>query len=332
MSLSKKSRILITGGKGFLGTHLDEELRNQGYENVFTASGVRQGLDLGEEANVGWLFDFVHPEYVIHLASRNGGVGANFKYAGGLMYENLNMSIKIIEEARQYDVKRIINVADIACYPSNSPIPYVENDFWNGYPHLVKAHYAIAKRTMTDMLSAYRKQFGMKNTTLIFSDIYGPKDEFDPHAGKIIPSVLTEARFSVENNVPQFVSSGSSKSTRDFIYVDDCVKAISLALENENTPELMNIGSGVETKITELIKNICELYGYEGDMIWQEKPSHGIERRFLDTSRAKKYLGFEAQTSLETGIAKTINWYNTNMSSPQLYRAKDLPPSLQALR
>jgi len=332
MSIGFESRILITGGKGFLGRYVESGLRSRGYKNVFTASGVRDGLDLGEEANVGWLFDYTHPECVIHLACRSGGIGANFRYPGGLMYENLNMSLKIIEEARQYDVKKIVTVADIACYPSSCPIPYVENDFWNGYPHPVKSHYAIAKRTVTDLLVAYKRQFGIDAVTLICSDIYGPEDEFDPHAGKIVPAALTEARFAKENNTPQFVSKGSSKSTRDFVYVEDCARAIVMTLENNNLPDLINIGTGVETKIQDLILKTCKYFEYEGKMIWEEGESSGVVRRFLDTSRAKNVLNFEAKVTLEEGLQKTKDWYMNHLPSPNLYTSEDLPPNMQALR
>jgi GDP-L-fucose synthase len=332
MSINFDSRVLITGGKGFLGRHVEKGLRDRGYKNVFTASGVRGGLDLGEEANVGWLFDYTHPDYVIHLACRSGGVGANFRYPGGLMYENLNMSLKIIEEARQYNVKKIVTTADIACYPASCPIPYVEHDFWNGYPHAVKCHYAIAKRTITDLLAAYKRQFGMESVTLICSDIYGPEDEFDPHAGKIIPAALTEARFAAENNTPQFVSRGNSKSTRDFIYVEDCARAVILALENNDIPDLINVGTGLETRIQDLILQICQDFEYEGKMLWEEAQSSGVERRFLDTSRAKKFLNFEAEITVKEGLQKTKEWYMNYLPSPSLHKSNDLPPSMQALR
>ena len=332
MSIDFNSRILITGGKGFLGRFVEHKLKSLDYQNVFTASGVRDGLDLGEEANVGWLFDFTRPEYVIHLACRSGGLGANARYPGGLMYENLNMSLKIIEEARQYDVKKIVTVADIACYPYSCPIPYVESDFWNGYPHPSKSHYAIAKRTITDLLFAYKRQFGMDSVTLICSDIYGPEDEFDPHAGKIIPIILTEARFASENKTPKFSSKGSSKSTRDFIHVEDCARAITLALEKTNLPDLINIGTGVETSIQKLILKVCQDFGYEGEMLWQEEKSLGVERRYLDTSRAKETLDFEAEIDLDKGLEQTKEWYINNLPAPQLYPSNDLPPSMQALR
>ena len=332
MSIDFNSRILITGGKGFLGRFVENKLKSLGYQNVFTASGVRDGLDLGEEANVGWLFDYTRPEYVIHLASRSGGLGANARYPGGLMYENLNMSLKIIEEARQYDVKKIVTVADIACYPHACPIPYVENDFWNGYPHPSKSHYAIAKRTITDLLFAYKRQFGMDSVTLICSDIYGPEDEFDPHAGKIIPTVLTEARFASENKTPNFSSVGSSKSTRDFIHVEDCARAVTLALEKNNLPDLINIGTGVETNIQELILKVCQDFGYEGKMSWKEEKPMGVERRYLDTSRAKETLDFESEIGLDRGLEQTKEWYINTLPNPQLYPLNDLPPSMQAMR
>ena len=330
--INKNSRILITGGKGFLGRYVERELRRQDYSNVFTASGVTDGLDLGEEANVGWLFDYTKPDYVVHLACRHGGMGANFRYSGGLMYENLNMSIKIIEEARQYDVKKIVNACDISCYPARCPMPFRETDFWEGYPHFSKGHYSVAKKTIADMLVAYKRQFGMNTLSLIFSDIYGPEDEFDPHAGKIIPALLTNVRFALENDLKDFNVDGSSKSTRDFIYVEDCAKAVVLALENDVDASILNVGSGEETTIKDLVSTVCDSANYIGKIEWNETKAKGVERRCLDITGARQLLSFEPQTKLKDGIDKTLDWFYKAMQAPSQYAPDELPPSLRALR
>jgi len=330
--ISPSDRILITGGQGFLGKFVEKALRAKDYKDVFTAGGLRQGLDLGEEANVGWLFDYTQPTAVIHLASKNGGVLANAKYPGGLMYENLNMGLRIIEEARHYDCKKFINVGDICSYPASCPIPFNEEDFWNGYPHPVKFHYSIANKTLSTILDGYKRQFSFDSTTLVFTDLYGPGDEFDPHASKFIPSILTRVRFAIEKSLDILEVSGESQATRDFLFVEDAANAIVLALENPTPSSIINVGSGKETGIKDLVEKVCKILGYEGGLKWNEKPSLGSTRRCLDISRAKKFLGFSPETSLDDGIKQTAGWFFENLPPPQLYSSDDLPPSMNALR
>ena len=332
MQLDSLSRILITGGQGFLGGFVEKALQDKGYKNVFTAGGLRQGVDLGEVANVGWLFDYTKPDAVIHLASKHGGISANTNYPGGLMYENLNMGLRIIEEARQYDCKKFINVGDICSYPANCPLPFNEKDFWNGYPHPLKSHYGIAKKTLAVVLDGYKKQFDLDSTTLVFTDLYGPNDEFDPHASKFIPSLLTRIRFNIERSIDTLEMWGDSQSTRDFLFVEDAANAVVLALEKPIDLPIINIGSGQETRIRDLTKRACEILEYDGDIQWNKSLSAGLARRCLDISRAKTVLGFFPRTSLDDGIRQTASWFFEHLPSPRLHDSDDLPPSMSALR
>ena len=332
MQLDPLSRILITGGQGFLGKFVEKALRDKGYKNVFTAGGLRQGVDLGEVANVGWLIDYTKPDAVIHLASKHGGISANNKYPGGLMYENLNMGLRIIEEARQYDCKKFINVGDICSYPANCPVPFSEKDFWSGYPHPLKAHYGIAKKTLAMVLDGYKKQFGLDSTTLILTDLYGPNDEFDPHASKFIPSLLTRIRFNIDQTIDTFETWGDSQSTRDFLFIEDAADAVVLALEKSTDIPIINIGSGQETNIKDLTERACKILNYNGNIKWNESPSAGTVRRFLDISRANSILGFSPKVLLNEGIQQTAEWFFKELPPPKLYSSDALPPNMDALR
>tara|TARA_R100000008_G_C3581941_1_gene169164 strand:- start:1007 stop:2002 length:996 start_codon:yes stop_codon:yes gene_type:complete len=330
--ITNRSRVLITGGQGFLGKAVERALREKGYEHVFTAGGLRQGLDLGEKANIGWLFDSTKPDAVIHLAAKHGGIRANAKYPGGLMYENLNMGLMVVEEARQYNCKKIVNVCDVCAYPSNCPVPFKEEDFWNGQPHPVKSHYAIAKKAIVTLLDGYKKQFGIDSTTLILADLYGPEDNFDPHTNKMIPSFLTKVRYCVGRGLSPLEVWGDSSSTRDLLFVDDAADAITLALEKPTAPSIINVGSDTEISTKDLLDKVCLMLDYKGSIEWKLEAAYGQKRRSLDTSRAKTVLGFTPSVSLEDGLDVTARWFYETQPAPQMYSSNDLPPSMSALR
>ena len=330
--ITSRSRILITGGQGFLGKAVERTLREKGYEHVFTAGGLRQGLDLGEVANVGWLFDHTKPDAVIHLAARHGGIQANSKYPGGLMYENLNMSLAIIEEARQYNCKKIVNVCDVCYYPANCPIPFREEDFWNGSPHPIKSHYAIARKTIATLLDAYKKQFAIDSTTLILTDLYGPEDDVDPHSSKLIPSFLTTVRYHIHQELDTLEVKGDPNSSRDLLFVEDAADAIVLALEKPTAPSIINVGSGEEISVKYLLDKVCLMLDYKGSIQWKKELSYGQSRRCLDISRAKTVLGFTPSVDLPNGLGVTAKWFYETQPTPQLYSSEDLPPSMGAIR
>ena len=324
MEITKEDRILITGGYGFLGRFTFIDLVKNGYNNVFQYGGKKDGWDLGESAHVGWLFEDVRPDVVIHLAEKNGDTAAY--YPGGVMFENLNMSIRVIEEARQYDVKKFITVANYNCYPHACPIPVREEDLWNGYPTPSNSCHAVAKRTFFEMTEAYDKQFDTFNAVnLILADLYGPDDHFHSGALKFISSLLVKINYFIENNITLSLE-GRASAVRDFLFVRDAAKALRLSMEECNNSFPINIGSGESYTIYEVVEMCCNIMEYRREISWRESSIDGPLQRFLDTNKAEQEIGFKAETSLHEGLTKTISWVKDNLSSIRTYAPDQAPP------
>ena len=327
MTINKDDSVLITGGKGFLGKWLYNRLDKSGYTRLTAVGGTKDGVDLGEEAHIGWLFDMYRPDVIIHLAARVGGIGANMKYPGGFLYENLNMGIKMIEEARQYECKKFIMMGTVCAYPKYCSVPFKEEDIWNGYPEETNAPYGIAKKTLMEMLQAYHRQFGMNTINLVPTNMYGPGDNFDPRASHVIPAIMSRIAYARENNEPELEVWGSGEASREFLFVEDCAEAIQLAMENhDDDPSPINIGTGTETKIKDLIVLLCEIMEYEGEIVWNNQKPDGQPRRCLDVTKAKEKFGFSSSTSLREGLEITSRWYNSHMS-PYSKPLSELPPT-----
>ena len=300
------------------------DLIKHGYHNVFQHGGKKDGWDLGESVHVGWLFEDVRPDVVIHLAEKNGNTAAI--YPGGVMFENLNMGIRVIEEARQYDVKKFVTVANYNCYPHACPFPAKEEDLWNGYPTTDNASYALAKRIFLEMTEAYDKQFDtFSAVNLILADLYGPSDHFHSHALKFIPSLLMKIEHCIENNIALSLE-GRALAVRDFLFVKDAAKAVRLSIEECETSSPINIGSGEAHVIYETIEKCCKMMGYNREISWRESSISGPLQRRLDTNRAEKEIGFKAETSLDEGLAETIDWVKENLASIRTYAPNQVPP------
>ena len=325
MEITKEDRILITGGYGFLGRFVFLDLVKNGYYDVHQYGGKKDGYDLGEAAHVGWLFDDIKPDVVIHLAEINGRQGV--VNPGGVMFENLNMGLKVLEEARQFDVKKFVTVANYNCYPHTCPVPIKEEDLWSGYPSLGADSYAIAKRTFLKLSESYDRQFGNFDTiNLIMSDLYGPSDHFHPHSLKFIANLLVKIKHCIENNTPAIRLLGNPEVMRDFLFIREAARAVRMAMETCQNSYPINIGSGHPISIHEIVSVCCNIMGYSGSIEWTESSVEGPSRRFLDINRAKKEIGFEPETHLPEGLSETIDWVKTNMAEIKTYAPGQMPP------
>lgn len=325
MEIKKHHKILITGGKGFLGKRLYDVLKHRGYEYVFAVGGTRNGTDLGEESTVGWLFQRIQPDVVIHLAARTGGFETSAKYPGGFIYENLNMGLKVLEEARHYNCHKFIMAGSIVSYPDTCPIPFKETDLWNGAPDPFYWSYGVAKRSLMELVAAYGSQFGFNAITLIFPTLYGPEDKLDPRWNRTIPDIITRVKYNVQEDTEEFPVWNHDQTSREFLYVDDAAESIILALERCNESDIMNVGTGVEVNIRDLITKVCKLMDYNGKLIWNDQPPEGQSRKYLDVTKCKNKLGFAAKTSLEDGLKETISWIEQTRKAVMQVPRKELP-------
>jgi len=299
-------RVVVTGGAGFLGSHLVERLHAQGVEPFVPLIG---DYDLTDVADVARVFADADPELVIHLAAEVGGIGANRANPGRYWYANLMMGAHILEQSRLRNVRKLVLIGTICAYPKFAPVPFKEDDLWNGYPEETNAPYGIAKKTLLVGAQAYREQYGLDVIYLLPVNLYGPRDNFDLETSHVIPALIRkmiEARRSGEREV---VLWGDGSPTREFLYVDDCAEGILLAAERYDGPDPVNLGTGAEISIRDLATLIAEATGYEGEIVWDTSKPGGQPRRRLDTSRAERLFGFRASMTLRDGIERTVAWY-----------------------
>jgi GDP-L-fucose synthase len=307
MSQLTTKRITVTGGAGFLGAYVVTRLKESGCENIFVPK--RSNYDLVNNEAVKKLYKDAAPDIVIHLAARVGGIGANEQNPGKFFYENLMMGVQMMEQGRLAGIEKFVAIGTICAYPKSAPIPFKEEDLWNGYPEETNAPYGLAKKMLLVQAQAYRQQYGFNTIYLLPVNLYGPGDNFDPKSSHVIPSLIKKCVDANRLGSKEIVVWGTGKPTREFIYVEDAAEAIVLATERYNKGEPVNIGSGIEISIKELVSLIAELTGFEGQVVWDTSKPDGQPRRRLDISRAEREFGFKAKTKFREGLRKTIDWY-----------------------
>ena len=305
-------RILLTGGNGFLGSHIRSALHQAGVSRVFAPR--RSEFDLTRAANIERLFESVRPQVLIHAAAVVGGIGANMAEPGRFFYENALMGIQLIEAARTYAVEKTVVLGTICAYPKFTPVPFSENDLWNGYPEETNAPYGIAKKALLVQCQSYRQQYGTNAIFLLPVNLYGPNDNFDPRSSHVIPALVLKCLEARAANAGEIVLWGDGTPTREFLYVTDAARAILLATQNYDKPEPVNLGSGCEISIRDLAVLISRLTGFTGKIRWDASKPNGQPRRCLDVRRAEQEFGFRATTSLEQGLQETIRWWATRAS------------------
>ncbi len=301
------TRVCITGGHGFLGRHVVNALKKHGYTDLYIADIDKYDLRL--TGDIKKMYRTARPEIVIHLAARVGGIGANREHPGDFFYDNLIMGIELMEHARRFGVKKFVALGTICCYPKFTPVPFKEENVWNGYPEETNAPYGLAKKMLLVQSQAYRQQYNFNSIFLMPVNLYGPGDNFDPKSSHVIPALIKKCLDAMKKREKEIVVWGTGNASREFLYVEDCAEAIVLAAERYNKPDPVNIGAGFEIKIRDLIKLIVKLTGFKGKIKWDKTKPDGQPRRMLDTSKAKKEFGFKAKVKFEEGLRQTINWY-----------------------
>ncbi len=308
----KKQRIVITGGDGFLGRHLQQEIRKNKIPKENILIPQIEEYDLTKERDVEKMYQDLHPDVVIHLAAQVGGIGANRENPGLYFYANLAMGFHLIEHARLNDLKKFVQIGTICSYPKFTPVPFKEEDLWNGYPEETNAPYGIAKKTLLVMLQSYRQQYNFNGIYLMPVNLYGPGDNFDLQSSHVIPALIRKFCSATDNNENQVILWGTGSASREFLYVKDAARAIMMAAEKYDGAEPVNLGAGFEITIKELAEKIKGLTGFTGKIIWDDTKPDGQPRRRLDITKAKRYFGFEAQTDFDLGLKNTIDyWRNT---------------------
>lgn len=307
ISRIKDKRITVTGGAGFLGSHLVQKLRVAGCANVFVPR--MQDYNLVNMDDVRRIYDDANPNIVIHLAAVVGGIGANRENPGKFFYDNLMMGVQVMEEGRKRAIEKIVALGTICCYPKLTPVPFREEGLWNGYPEETNAPYGLAKKMLLVQSQAYRQQYGFNSIFLMPVNLYGPGDNFDPGSSHVIPALIKKCIDAIDNNEDEIVVWGTGSATREFLYVEDAAEAIILATEKYNSSEPVNIGAGFEISIKDLVNLIAEITGFNGKIKWDYSKPDGQPRRCLDISKALKEFGFKAHTQFKEGLVKSIEWY-----------------------
>ncbi len=300
-------RICVTGGAGFLGTHLIRRLKEHGAREIFVPQYPE--YDLVRETDIIRMIDTAKPDIIIHLAAKVGGIGANREKPGEFFYDNLMMGVQLIHQSWLKGVEKFVAIGTICAYPKFTPIPFKEEDLWNGYPEETNAPYGLAKKMLLVQSQAYREQYGYNSIFLLPVNLYGPGDNFNPASSHVIPALIRKYLEAKEQGADEIVAWGDGSPTREFIYVEDAAEGITLATERYNISEPVNIGSSFEISIKDLTETIARLTGFNGSIRWDTTKPNGQPRRKLDTSRAREAFGFEAKTDFEEGLKRTIAWY-----------------------
>jgi GDP-L-fucose synthase len=301
-------RVTVTGGKGFLGRRVVSVVQDQGPAEVFTFSSTE--YDLTNQLEIARMFDDQRPDVVLHLAARVGGIGANRENPGRFFYENAIMGIELIEQSRRNGVQKFVQVGTVCAYPKFTPVPFSEDNLWDGYPEETNAPYGVAKKALLVQTQAYREQYGLDGIYLLPANLYGPGDNFDLHTSHVIPALIRKCTEARDLGAPTVTVWGTGNATREFLYVDDAARGIVMATELYDKPEPVNLGTNGEVSIKELVELIVELTGYQGKLEWDTSMPDGQPRRKLDVSRAQREFGFTAEVELREGLQRTIEWYS----------------------
>lgn len=313
MNLTSRVRgkkILLTGGAGFLGSYVLDKLREREAKEIFVPRST--DYDLTGIESVKKVYDDSKPDIVVHLAAVVGGIGANRQNPGRFFYDNLIMGVQIMHEAWKRKVEKFVAVGTICAYPKFTPVPFKEEDLWNGYPEETNAPYGLAKKMLLVQSQAYRAQYGFNSVFLLPVNLYGPGDNLNPDTSHVIPAIIRKSLDAVKNKKEKITLWGTGKSTREFLYVEDCAEAILLATEKYDKSEPVNVGAGCEISIGNLAKKITSLCGFKGKIEWDPEKPDGQPRRCLDTSKAFGEFGFRAAVPLDEGLKKTLDWYRKN--------------------
>lgn len=303
----KDKKTVVTGGSGFLGSFVVGKLKARGCENIFVPRS--RDYDLVDGSACKRLYEDAKPDIVIHLAAKVGGIGANRENPGKFFYDNLMMGVQLMEEGRKYGLKKFVAIGTICAYPKFTPVPFKEDDLWNGYPEETNAPYGLAKKMLLVQSQAYRQQYGFNSIYLLPVNLYGPRDNFDPSISHVIPALIKKCVDAVEEGARSITVWGTGKATREFLYAEDAAEGILLASEKYDKSDPVNLGAGFEISIKDLTALIVKLTGFTGEVTWDTAKPDGQPRRQLDTSRAKEEFGFVAKTGFEEGLKKTIDWY-----------------------
>lgn len=300
-------RILVSGGNGFVGRYVIKQLKEKKCAEIFIPDSPE--YDLRHLDRIRAAYDAGKPDVVIHLAAKVGGIGFNKAKPGEFFYDNLIMSIQMMEEARLRGIEKFVALGTICCYPKYTPVPFKEKDLWNGYPEETNAPYGLAKKMQLVQAQSYRTQYGFNGIFLMPVNLYGPGDNFDPASSHVIPALIKKCIDARESGEKKIVVWGTGRPSREFLYVEDCAEAITLATERYNKPDPVNIGSGLEIKINDLVTLIAKSCRFEGKIEWDKSKPDGQPRRRLDVSKARKEFGFKAKTKFPEGLKRTIEWY-----------------------
>ena len=308
--LSTKN-ILVTGGSGFLGQHVVKKLEEVGCKRVFVPRS--RDYDLVEMEAVKRLYRDSKPDVVVHLAARVGGIGANMANPGAFFYQNLMMGAQMMEQGRLLGIEKFVAIGTICAYPKDTPVPFKEEDLWDGYPEETNAPYGLAKKMLLVQSQAYRQQYGFNSVYLLPVNLYGPGDNFDLESSHVVPALIRKVLEAKERGERRVVAWGSGNVTMEVLYVEDAAEGIVLAAERYDKPDPVNLGSGYEISIRDLAALICDVAGFDGEIEWDSLRPAGQPRRCLDTSRAKEEFGFKAKTGLREGLVRTIEWYRSQV-------------------
>lgn len=303
----ENKKVTVTGGAGFLGSYVVKKLEERGCKSIFLPKS--KDYDLVHYEACKKVYGDSKPDVVIHLAARVGGIGANRENPGKFFYENLMMGVQMMDLGRQVGVEKFVAIGTICAYPKFTPVPFKEEDLWNGYPEETNAPYGLAKKMLLVQAQAYRQQYGFNAIYLLPVNIYGPGDNFDPQSSHVIPALIKKCVDAMANNDREIMVWGTGNPTREFLYAEDAAEGILLASERYNKPDPVNLGAGFEISIKDLVGLIVKLTSFKGRILWNSGMPDGQPRRMLDTSRAEREFGFKAKTNFEEGLKKTIDWY-----------------------
>ncbi|MDD5326957.1 MAG: GDP-L-fucose synthase [Phycisphaerae bacterium] len=303
----ENKRVVVTGGAGFLGGYIVKGLEKRGCKNILVPK--IEDYDLVNMADIVRMYDDMKPDIVIHLAAVVGGIGANREHPGEFFYKNLMMGVQLIEQGRIRNIEKFTAIGTVCAYPKFTPVPFKEEDIWNGYPEETNAPYGLAKKMLLVQSQAYRSEYGFNSIFLLPVNLYGPGDNFESKSSHVIPALIKKCIDAIESGADHIDCWGTGEVSREFIYVADAAEGILLATEHYDGDEPVNIGAGFEITIKELAEKIAEITGFKSEIRWDSSKPDGQPRRCLDVSRAKKYFGFEAKTRFEDGLKETIKWY-----------------------